>query len=98
MTKHFKQLWLKALRGEKVKGKIYRKGKGRLCTRGKHYCCLGVLEDIALGLKPERYDGGFCYATLLDLKEQEKLIPINDHTIGWSKVIAYIQKHVTPGQ
>lgn len=46
MDKKIKEAWLKALRSEK-----YAQGYGQLCRTGDdgvdHFCCLGVLIDIA---------------------------------------------------
>lgn len=53
MNPEVKKLWIDALRSGK-----YKQGKSELRASPDHYCCLGVLCDLYVQLKPEGFPEG----------------------------------------
>jgi hypothetical protein len=99
-----KKLWIEAL----LSGK-YKQGRSRLATpteTGIHYCCLGVLCEVA-GIPSQIHRGRITYdgehAVISDARAAEfgmtkdqraRLIDLNDTGSSFPAIADYIQAHL----
>ena len=94
MDKELKAKWVKALRSGK-----YEQGRTHLHRDG-HYCCLGVLLDVA-GAPREEWDGA-CLAPFcddlrdkyLEFKTASKLAEMNDSGDTFAEIANYIEANL----